>query len=465
MTRFPLPLLLSGLTLFILLGLNSPPAGSRDPGGWRASLGGQSCAPWQQVNDPAFGLPSSAAPDDPEPYASEEGFEVLVYADQLYLGMEADNSLGARLWRTRRGVTAPASQADWEEVIADENGLPWGVGHLPQVDHIDSLAGFGGYLYASSANSGAPTGTLIFRSPTGDPGSWEPANAAGFGDPANENFKDMQVFDGWLCGGTWNAAAGGAVWCTQDGLAWQQKSPAGFGDPRNVIIWFGEVFDGGLYFATQNFGDDPDSLADDTARIYRTRSLAGAPEWEAVYEGGGVSLFGEILGEFEGALYVAASSRYGIEIYRSPTGDAGSWELVNTPGMSGNRFNLGGVTDGAAVYQGALFVAVNNRVSGMRVWRWDGAGLWQPVGSPRAYDPAAFAAQLAVFEGRLYAWTSNYARGQAALATMCTAEPARPPAGMQTLLTLALLLALAAALWGGAFRRGAASPAGGDPPR
>ncbi len=49
-----------------------------------------------------------------------------VYQDRLYLGMEADNSLGARLWRTKVGIAYPGDQADWEEVAADANGLPFG---------------------------------------------------------------------------------------------------------------------------------------------------------------------------------------------------------------------------------------------------------------------------------------------------------------------------------------------------
>jgi len=54
--------------------------------------------PWVQVNDGAFGLgdPSGQNP----PYSSEDGFEVTVFNDQLYVGMEGDNQYGARVWRT-----------------------------------------------------------------------------------------------------------------------------------------------------------------------------------------------------------------------------------------------------------------------------------------------------------------------------------------------------------------------------
>ncbi|MCX8063107.1 MAG: hypothetical protein N3D16_11050, partial [Anaerolineales bacterium] len=63
------------------------------------------CQPFVQVNDNAFGLGGGADGT----FSSEEGFEVLVFNGQLYLGMEADNTMGARIWRTKAGVTLPTS--------------------------------------------------------------------------------------------------------------------------------------------------------------------------------------------------------------------------------------------------------------------------------------------------------------------------------------------------------------------
>jgi hypothetical protein len=74
-----------------------------------------SCSAFSQVNDSAFGM----GPGADSSFSAEEGFEVLVFNNQLYLGMEADNSFGARIWRTKAGVIHTTSQADWEEVAAD----------------------------------------------------------------------------------------------------------------------------------------------------------------------------------------------------------------------------------------------------------------------------------------------------------------------------------------------------------
>ena len=80
------------------------------------------CSLWVPVSDGAFGMGTGGDSD----YSQEEGFEVIVFNEQVYVGMEADNVHGARLWRTKTGVVVPESQVDWEEVIADDNGYPFG---------------------------------------------------------------------------------------------------------------------------------------------------------------------------------------------------------------------------------------------------------------------------------------------------------------------------------------------------
>ncbi len=391
------------------------------------------CSPWVQVNAPAFGLPAGDPAGQP-PYQGEEGFEALVFKGQLYLGMEADNQLGGRLWRSRPGVLLPWNQADWEEVSTPPGGLPFGVADLAEADHIDSLAEFGGWLYTSTAARGdPPAGARVFRSPDGRPATWQDAAAAqgaGFGEPANENFKDMQVFAGWLCGGTWNAVTGAQVWCTEDGDEWSLKNRPGFGqlanEPGNITIWSGHVYDGFLYFGVQNQGDQPETSADDRARLYRTDSLLGEPDWGLVFEGQPGSIRADLLGDLGGHLYLATAGRQGIEIWRSPKGDPGSWTPASRPGLDGNPWNAGTVVDGAAVYNGALYVGVINTASGAGIWRTTGDDsanggqpAWEHVVGQGLGDPGNFAVELIPYNGHLYAWTSNYQRGQAVLRTAC----------------------------------------------
>lgn len=396
------------------------------------------CGPWVQVNDDAFGLPSGAD------YVGEEGFEVLEFNGQLYVGMEADNSLGARLWRTRPGVVVATSQADWEEVVADAEGRPFGVANVQQNDHIDSLAEFDGHLYTSTANSGPSTwGTRVFRSATGAPGTWQDAlqtiengigmaDTAGFGDPNNTNFKDMQVFQKHLCGGTHNAVTGAQVWCTADGSTWTRKSDPGFGDPDTVEIWSGYVYSDTLYFGAQHVAGTPADGSDDEARLYRTTSLAGAPEWQEIYRGEPGSYRADLLGDLEGFLFIAVRSRGGIIVLRSATGDPGTWTPVSSPGMNGNAHNIGAVVDSATVYGGALFVAVYNLHTGTEVWRAtvaprpDGRLDWQRVAGNGLGDAHNAYAELLPFNGYLYAWTSNYDTGQQVRRTACAAVGVGP---------------------------------------
>lgn len=386
------------------------------------------CTPWKQVNEDAFGL----GPGSDSEYSNEEGFETLEFKGQLYLGMEADNASGARLWRTKPNVIVPQGQSDWEEVAADEQGHPFGVPDAIQNDHIDSLMAFNGDLYASTANrSGNPSGIRIFRSATGNRGSWQDVleiYGSGFGDRDNENLKDMQVFQGELCGGTWNLETGAQVWCSPDGLEWSQRNTGGFGaqtdNPSNARIWSGGVFDGGLYFGVQNNASDTNTTSDDVAKLYRSTDIKNS-QWLEVFQGEPGSRKVDILGHLNGHLYISTESNAGMLIFRSPNGDPQSWEQVNLPGM-GNPHNEGTVVDGATMYSGALYVSLTNWNSGVEVWRTVGirkeaGGIvdWNRVSETGFGDANNTRAQLVTFNDQLYAWTSNFVSGQQVLGTTC----------------------------------------------
>ncbi len=373
------------------------------------------CKPWEQVNDGAFGMDSGAGD---EPYKGEEGFEVIVFNGQLYVGMEADNSYGSRLWRTKPGVVVPDGQADWEEVAADSEGKPFGNSVKDadgrQNDHIDSLAVFNGVLYASNANGGTSKhGTTIYSSTTGA-APWHAVITAGFGFTENTNFKDMQVFDGWLCGGTQNATTGAQVWCTQNGSTWVQKNESGFGDSGNSLIASSGVFSGALYVG----------VAASQGSVWRTSDLATWTKVLTVTDRPRV----EIVGAFSDTLYVAAGANNGrnagdetIRLYRSATGDPGSWEAPDNP-LDDEARNTRTIVDGATVYNGALYIATMNTLSGTQVWRTTDGATWTQVNSSGFGATETFAAELIPFNGYLYAWASNYTTGQQVWRTACPIE-------------------------------------------
>lgn len=390
---------------------------------------------WTQVNDDGFDEHPG------ESYNGQEGFELTTFDEQFYLGMEGRTC--ARIWRSRAGVTLPVSQADWEQVVAngfDGNGDcadPAGTDN----DHIDSLEPFGGYLYASTAmQTGACRGTQVWRSASGDAGSWQRVNEPGFGLHTNENFKDMVVFAGRLCGGTMNAgelvdlaepeagyaiAPGAQVWCTDGstrtgdgGLRWTQQNRDGFGEPENVTIWSTAVFGGALYagVAAQSSMSETDG-AGRPGSIWRTQDITDPDAWQRVffppdYDLGGAASRVDVLAALNGYLYIGFEQPgRGTQIWRSTSGDRGTWEPVVTDGfgtVSSGRI----ISDGATAWAGALYVAALNEQEGITIWRTPDGLAWEPVSVPGFGDRATFAAQLAPFGNYLYAWASNYARGQ-----------------------------------------------------
>lgn len=405
-----LGLALLGAALALLLCHTVAAGGGLPPGTFAGP-----CDPWVPVNAGAFGMDSGNS------YSGEEGFEVAVFAGQLYVGMEADNAKGARLWRTRAGVPVPTGQADWEEVAADGDGFPFGNPTLAQNDHIDSLAAFDGMLYASTANrSGHDLGTRLYRSPSGAPGSWTSVITPGFGDVDNVNFKDMVVVpvagEDWLCGGTANSERGAAIWCTTDGLTWTQRSPDGFGVVSNTLIAstgvFSEGSGTGLYVGVCN---------DEGGGLWRTTDLV---TWTQVFTAADRPRV-EVVGAFDGALYLAAGAFDGrdagdpaLRLYRSPSGDPGTWAEVGSA-LGQDPHNTRTIVDGATVYNGALYVATMNATTGAEVWRTTEGVTWTQVNADGFGATTTFASELITFNGYLYAWTSDYATGQRVLRTGC----------------------------------------------
>lgn len=376
------------------------------------------CSAWIPVSDGAFGINTGGDAD----YSHEEGFEVVVFDGQLYVGMEADNIYGARLWRTKAGVAVPNTQADWGEVAADGDGYPFGNPATAQDDHIDSLAVFRDaenrvVLYASTANrTGYNLGTRVYSSTNGSPDTWISVISPGFGDVDNVNFKDMAVFNTgsveWLCGGTTNDTTGAQVWCTSDGATWAQKNVSGFGVISNTLVASTDVFSGALYVGVAN---------DDGGSVWRTDDLAS---WTPVFTSADRPRV-EVVGAFAGYITIAAGAYDGrngddpaMRLYRSPTGDPGSWGEVGSV-IGGDAHNTRTIVDGATVYNGALYVATMNTATGAEVWRTADGMMWAQVNVDGFGDAATFAAELVAFNGYLYAWTSNYVTGQRVYRTLC----------------------------------------------
>ena len=374
---------------------------------------------WTQVNAPGFG-------EHAGPYTGQEAFDLTEFNGQLYLGMEGKAC--ARIWRSRAGVSAPGGQADWEQVVANGfDGTPDCAVTPPTTDndHIDGLAAFKGYLYASTAmQTSGKRGTQVWRSATGDAGTWTRVNEPGFGAAANQNFKDMIEYAGLLCGGTGNwgddtkrTAAdlpGAEVWCAdgvtpdpaQPGLLlWTQRNRNGFGDPANVKIWSSATHGGALYFGVEADGKD--------GSLWRTRNLDDPDAWELVFAPADVGLAAsrvDALQGFNGQLFIGMETKQGAFIFSSATGDRGAWTLASPGGLGATSGRF--ISDASAALDNRLYVATLDTTQGVGIWMTRNGRSWTRVAQPGFGDPATFAAELYPFNGRLYAWTSNYIEGQ-----------------------------------------------------
>jgi len=340
---------------------------------------------WEQLIDDGFGRTA--------PFGSEDFFDMYTWNDCIYAGIEGNSGTeGALVYRSCDGETFTlVSPVGFDEPL--EN------------DHVDSIHSFNGYIYVSTAvASSAYNGFKLWRSPTGDIGSWVEVISDGAGTNFNENLKDLVVFNGELCGGTWNTQ-GAQVLCSPDGLTFRQVNTNGFGDTDNDIAWRNVIFKDYLYVSVQNTVTG--------GEVWRSKDLSN---WEQVIDNGYGAGTGEAYlrtpFEYKGYLYiwfrdsneavsqllrssngtdyevaatfpsttdgsVANEVEYNSAIYVSlydftqgtiiyRTQDGINWEQLSNPGLDGNINNSFALP---TIWRDYLYLGVENTVTGQQVWR------------------------------------------------------------------------------------------------
>jgi len=188
------------------------------------------------------------------PYTENKNDFVVVsiegFKDYLYVGTW--NHLdGAAMFRTRLGISN-AAEIVWEEVTSNGFDNPRNTGFT----HLES---FKGHLYAGCFNY--EEGSELWRSDTGDPGSWEMVIPKGWGTEGNTDTTVMLVHDDYLYVGTEQARSklerGAQLWRTDGALSspydqWQQVNIDGFGNPANHNICGLAELNGQIYAGTWN---------------------------------------------------------------------------------------------------------------------------------------------------------------------------------------------------------------------
>ncbi len=291
------------------------------------ALATSTTAEWVQVNENGFGNPIVT-------YVCA----LKAFNGHLYAGTSTNVPGGAgwgELWRTSDGLS-------WEQVVANSFNEP--------NEAIESMALFDGYLYVGTRST--VSGCQIWRSATGNAGTWQKVADNGFsGDTRVLSVIVLIAFNGYLYAGT-----GGSVdhaltlWRTSDGLIWEPITTDGFGDSSNIRLTSACIFGDYLYVGTSN--------------------------------------------EVQGG-----------EVWRSMTGDAGSWELASHGGF-GDRGNV--YFYEAAVFQSHLYMTVARLGSAGAIWRTAEGSSWEKVTEDGFGNPSnSEIRHVIVYDDNLWAGTRD----------------------------------------------------------
>ncbi len=255
---------------------------------------------------------------------------------------------------------------------------------------------------------------------------------SGFGDTTNWGAGEIKEFHGDLFVGTWSSPMNGkgleiwryngstSTWTNIVGRSHPNSYySGGFHNWHNCAVTSMAVFKDRLYVGTMNW----DSSDDGRCQVWRTTNYNGS-EWEQVVDlgfrdGSGAgstaqNAYAWRMTEFQGELYVGTYNvqfpvigEKGCELFRSGSGDANDWHMLDLP--NGNGFHT--VISGGRLYYGIRglqnwndqylyvgLVASFLQLSGLfktpkalEIWRFDNSSPttnWQcVVGNVEQYPP------------------------------------------------------------------------------
>lgn len=314
---------------------------------WRAD--GASAGGWSAVTTDGFGDRNNGGIN-----------HLLVYGGQLYAGTwnwnsATNSSTGGQIWRSADGT-------HWTRLISAGFGAAAN-------GEIFRFAEFNGALYATTWSYSEGRGGEIWRSTTGNSGSWTRVVNNGFGDPNNVVALSLAVFDGALYAGTLNTAVGGQIWRSADGFTWEPVNASGFGYGSNWAVSALAAFDGWLYAHVRDRGE-----------IWRCQTCNGT-DWQRVVLPG----FGNAASTRAGALEATNDTLYavmgnystGLEVWR--THDGLAWQQVGFGGF-GDSNNRAPFWDNSVLAEGEqLWVATWNQAHGGEIWAYLPRRLYLPL--------------------------------------------------------------------------------------
>lgn len=331
---------------------------------------------WSQANTDGFGVSSNWGEID-----------LTVFQNNIYVGVGNDS--GAQMYRSSDGTI-------WNSITTN------GFGNTNNVYFGDME--FGSYLYVSTIKSSASgEGAEIWRSSSGDSGSFTQVNTDGFGDSQNRGIEAMVIFGDYLYAGTcYNSTTGAEVWRSSDGSTWTQVNSDGFGSAANYCIRSLKVYSSQIYAG----------LGNSTIGAQLYRSSDGTTWSQVVSDGLGDTNNSDfsLLEEFNSNLYAGTiNGSTGTELWRSSTGNSSSFSQVNTDGF-GNSNNIWSSYQGAII-NGTFWIGTRNDTNGGQLWSSTNGTTWTQESTSGFGDSNNYAIYAVTFKSRIYIGFSNATTG------------------------------------------------------
>jgi sugar lactone lactonase YvrE len=288
--------------------------------------------------------------------------------------------------------------------------------------YVLALAPFGGQFYAGTFNpSSLSSGAQLWRSGS----SWTLATTNGLGDSTNVGINDLMEFNGQLYAGTWNcrtwsgyncvATNGGQIRRSSNGSSWNPVTLTGYDNSNGEVLRFA-AFNNQIYASTVSY------TSTHGAEIWRSPT-GDSGSWTRVMSNGFDNDANAdsvpAMVSYNGYLYATKANWNGMaEVWRCSTCDSGSsWSQVNMNGFDGSTTYTNTVALSLAAFNGYLYAGTRNWSSGGQLWRCstcDSGSSWSQVIGPTGSVSSGFGKSangrieaLQVYNNMLYAITYN----------------------------------------------------------
>ncbi len=333
-----------------------PPVSNAEPPAWQLRL----------IDDHGFGDPDNIGVG-----------RVIAHGDFLYLGT----------WNTESGA----------KMYRSVNGESWDLmGTGPYTGNkndfvVVSIAGFKGYLYVGTWNQ--EDGAAMFRAKSEIENAaditWEEITTDGFGNPANTGFTHLEKFKGHLYAGCFNYAEGSELWRSETGEpgSWEMVIPKAWATEGNTDTTVMLVLDDYLYVGTEQAR----SKLERGAQLWRTDGELSSPydQWQQVnIDGFGNPANHNICGlsELNGQIYAGTwNETQGIEVWRATPSETlpySDWEQANSNGFGNADYTH---TSSMVGFDGAIYLSGSNGRARKQTWNLQSLRGQAPL--PEVYLP------------------------------------------------------------------------------